>query len=125
MLSLACSEEALFGTAQPARPTFSLDSAYQGEEALELVERALAEGKPYAMAFTDMRMPPGWDGLQTIEQLWRVDPHLQIALCTAYSDYSWETMAKRLELDDQLFILKKPFTALEIQCKPKALRRKS
>jgi len=114
VLSLACSEEALFGTAQPARPTFSLDSAYQGQEALKLVERALAEGRPYAMAFTDMRMPPGWDGLQTIEQLWRVDPRLQIALCTAYSDYSWETMAKRLELDDQLFILKKPFTALEI-----------
>jgi diguanylate cyclase (GGDEF)-like protein len=114
VLSLACSEEALFGTAQPARPTFSLDSAYQGQEALKLVERALAEGRPYAMAFTDMRMPPGWDGLKTIEQLWRVDPHLQIALCTAYSDYSWETMAKHLELDDQLFILKKPFTALEI-----------
>ena len=119
--SLACSEEALFGAVQPARPSFDLDSAYQGQEALALVERALAEGRPYAMAFTDMRMPPGWDGLETIERLWKVDPHLQIALCTAYSDYSWEAMAERLEFGDQLLVLKKPFDSLEIRQMASAL----
>lgn len=112
--TLAYSEEALFGTVQPVRPTYQLDSAYQGQEALELVERALAEGRPYALAFTDMRMPPGWDGLETIERLWKADPHLQIALCTAYTDYSWEAMAERLEFSDQLLVLKKPFDSLEI-----------
>lgn len=119
--SLACSEEALFGAAKPARPSFDLDSAYQGQEALALVERAMAEGRPYAMAFTDMRMPPGWDGLETIERLWKVDPHLQIALCTAYSDYSWEAMAERLEFGDQLLVLKKPFDSLEIRQMASAL----
>src|SRR3546814_11685645 len=84
-------------------------------EALNTVESALAEGKPYAMAFIDMRMPPGWDGLETIERLWRVDPKLQVALCTAYSDYSWEDIAERLELGDRLLILKKPFDAIEIR----------
>ena len=68
-----------------------------------------------------MRMPPGWDGLETIEQLWRVDPNLQIALCTAYSDYSWEAMAERLEFGDQLLILKKPFDSLEIRQMANAL----
>lgn len=119
--SLACSEEALFGAAQPARPSFDLDSAYQGQEALALVERAMAEGRPYAMAFTDMRMPPGWDGLETIERLWKVDPNLQIALCTAYTDYSWEAMAERLEFGDQLLVLKKPFDSLEIRQMASAL----
>jgi diguanylate cyclase (GGDEF)-like protein len=119
--SLASCEEALFGTALPARPSFDLDSAYQGQEALELVERALAEGRPYAMAFTDMRMPPGWDGLETIERLWKVDPHLQIALCSAHSDYSWEAMAERLEFGDQLLVLKKPFDSLEIRQMASAL----
>jgi diguanylate cyclase (GGDEF)-like protein len=119
--SLACCEEALFGAAKPARPSFDLDSAYQGQEALALVERAVAEGRPYAMAFTDMRMPPGWDGLETIERLWKVDPHLQIALCTAYSDYSWEAMAERLEFGDQLLVLKKPFDSLEIRQMASAL----
>ncbi|MBU0525520.1 MAG: EAL domain-containing protein [Gammaproteobacteria bacterium] len=119
--TLADTEEALFGTQQPARLTFQLDSAYQGQEALELVQRAQAEGRPYAMAFTDMRMPPGWDGLETIEQLWKIDPHLQIALCTAYSDYSWEDMAERLEFGDQLLVLKKPFDSLEIRQMASAL----
>jgi diguanylate cyclase (GGDEF)-like protein len=119
--TLASVEAALFGTLLLERPTFQLDSAYQGKQALQLVERALAEGRPYALVFTDMRMPPGWDGLETIEQLWKVDPHLQIALCTAYSDYTWEAMAERLEFGDQLLVLKKPFDSLEIRQMASAL----
>ncbi|MHA4975431.1 putative bifunctional diguanylate cyclase/phosphodiesterase [Pseudomonas extremorientalis] len=119
--SLENLEEALFGTAPKVRQAFRLDSAYQGEEALELVNRALAANAPYALAFIDMRMPPGWDGLQTIEQLWNVDPNLQIALCTAYSDYSFEAIEARLKYNDQLLILKKPFDHLEIRQMASAL----
>ncbi|WP_417696139.1 putative bifunctional diguanylate cyclase/phosphodiesterase [Pseudomonas sp.] len=113
--SLDDTESLLFGTPQVSRLQFQIDSAYQGEEALELVKRAQSEGQPYALVFADMRMPPGWDGLQTIERLWEADPRLQIALCTAFSDYSWETMSERIEFDDQLLILKKPFDTLEIR----------
>jgi len=113
--SLDDTESLLFGTPQISRLQFQIDSAYQGEEALELVKRAQAEGQPYALVFADMRMPPGWDGLQTIEKLWEADPRLQIALCTAFSDYTWETMSERIEFDDQLLILKKPFDTLEIR----------
>ncbi|WP_339071523.1 EAL domain-containing protein [Pseudomonas idahonensis] len=121
-LALSQVEDQLFGSV-PSRPlqVFSLDSAFQGREALAMVESALARDTPYAMAFIDMRMPPGWDGLETIEQLWKVDPDLQIALCTAYSDYSWETMAERLAFGDQLLILKKPFDSLEIRQMASAL----
>ncbi|BCT33173.1 putative bifunctional diguanylate cyclase/phosphodiesterase [Pseudomonas sp. BNK-6] len=121
-LALSQVEDQLFGSVSP-RPlqVFSLDSAFQGREALAMVESALARDTPYAMAFIDMRMPPGWDGLETIEQLWKVDPDLQIALCTAYSDYSWETMAERLAFGDQLLILKKPFDSLEIRQMASAL----
>jgi diguanylate cyclase (GGDEF)-like protein len=114
-------EHSLFGTRQSLRLTFQIDSAYQGKEALELVERALADSRPYALAFIDMRMPPGWDGLETIEHLWNADPNLQIALCTAYTDYSWEAVAERLEFGDQLLILKKPFDTLEIRQMANAL----
>lgn len=121
-LALNQIEDQLFGSVSP-RPlqVFNLDSAFQGREALTMVESALARDTPYAMAFIDMRMPPGWDGLETIEQLWKVDPDLQIALCTAYSDYSWETMAERLAFGDQLLILKKPFDSLEIRQMASAL----
>ncbi len=57
--TIAGTEAALFGSQQSTRLIFQLDSAYQGQEALELVKRAQAQGRPYAMAFTDMRMPPG------------------------------------------------------------------
>ncbi|NWE80079.1 putative bifunctional diguanylate cyclase/phosphodiesterase [Pseudomonas yamanorum] len=119
--SLDSIEETLFGTAPALRQTFLLDSAYQGQEALALVTKALAANTPYALVFIDMRMPPGWDGLETIEQLWAIDPHLQIALCTAYSDYSFEAIDARLKYDDQLLILKKPFDNLEIRQMASAL----
>ncbi|AZF30599.1 Sensory box/GGDEF family protein [Pseudomonas sp. R4-35-07] len=119
--SLDTLESALFGTAAPVRQAFELDSAYQGQEALALVNKALQAQAPYALVFIDMRMPPGWDGLQTIEQLWDVDPNLQIALCTAYSDYSFEAIEARLKYNDQLLILKKPFDHLEIRQMASAL----
>ncbi|WP_223415999.1 MULTISPECIES: putative bifunctional diguanylate cyclase/phosphodiesterase [unclassified Pseudomonas] len=119
--TLAGTEAALFGTPHTDRLTFQLDSAYQGQEALELVKHALAEGRPYALVFTDMRMPPGWDGLETIKQMWQADPHLEIALCTAFSDYTWEAMTERLEFGDQMLVLKKPFDSLEIRQMASAL----
>lgn len=66
--------------------------------------------RPYALAFVDMRMPQGWDGAQTIEELWKVDPDLQVVVCTAYSDYSWEELLSRLKAHDRLLILKNPST---------------
>ncbi|MDB5580756.1 MAG: diguanylate cyclase, partial [Bradyrhizobium sp.] len=80
--------------------------------------------RPYALAFIDTRMPPGWDGVETIERLWQVDPKLQVALCTAYSDYSWEALSQRLDLGDRLLILKKPFDNIEIRQMASALTMK-
>ena len=69
---------------------FEIDSAFQGMEALSMVQAALSENRPYALAFVDGRMPPGWDGVETIGHLWKAYPDLQVVICTAYSDYSWE-----------------------------------
>jgi two-component system NtrC family sensor kinase len=109
-------EAQMFGAV--ATPTvqreFELVSAYQGREALALVTEACAQDRPFSLAFVDMRMPPGWDGLETIEQLWRVDPHLQIVISSAYSDHSWTDMCERLGDRDALLILKKPFDTIEV-----------
>jgi two-component system, NtrC family, sensor kinase len=108
-------EAALFGDeAVAAADVFDLDSAYQGQEGLAKLQNALETGLPYAMAFVDMRMPPGWDGVQTIEHLWRADPRLQVVICTAYSDHSWDEVLARLDVRDRLLILKKPFDAIEV-----------
>ncbi|MGE7956013.1 GGDEF/EAL domain-containing response regulator [Pseudomonas sp. NPDC089530] len=123
--SLSDAEAVLFGApVSTSLEHFVLDSAFQGAEALDKVQAALDRDVPYAMAFIDMRMPPGWDGLETIERLWQVDPKLQIALCTAYSDYSWEDIVERLQMGDRLLILKKPFEAIEIRQMANALTAK-
>jgi signal transduction histidine kinase len=105
----------LFGDELPQSqlPEFEIDSAYQGHEGLDLIEKSLKEGYPYAMAFVDVRMPPGWDGVETTAKIWQKYPDLQVVICTAFSDYSWEEMVKNLGYSDRLVILKKPFDAIE------------
>jgi diguanylate cyclase (GGDEF)-like protein len=134
---LADAKAALFGSAAAAagstapgasadlaRPSFELDSAMQGQEGLLKVQAASQCGLPYAVAFVDMRMPPGWDGLQTIQRLWEADPALQVVICTAYSDHSWEEISERLGLTDQLLVLKKPFDPVEVSQLAVALSEK-
>ena len=116
---LAAAELAIFGESAAAdvRPTFDVDSALQGEQGVECVRAALAAGHPYAVAFVDMRMPPGWDGLETIETLWAVDPDVQVVICSAHSDYDWTEVVARLGHADKLLIIKKPFEPIEVlQC---------
>jgi len=103
---------------------FKTDSAYQGREGLEKVQQAQAQGRPYSVAFVDMRMPPGWDGVETISRIWAVDPLIQIVICTAYSDYSWKDIVSRLGNSDRLVVLKKPFDTIEVMQMVHALTRK-
>ncbi len=127
--ALAALESELLGepTSKAARPEnlrFEVDSAHQGRDGLALVERAIASDRPYAMALVDVRMPPGWDGIETTLALWRVQPDLQIVICTAYSDYSWEEMLEKLGTSDRLVILRKPFDAIEVLQLANALTEK-
>ena len=107
-------ETLLFGMKTLPIVRFEIDSAYQGQEGLAKLEQSLAEGRPYALAFVDVRMPPGWDGVETITRLWKLCPNLQTVICTAYSDYSWTDIRRRLGRSDNLLILKKPFDNLEV-----------
>ena len=110
-------EDELFGASRekPAQTEFDVDSAHQGAEGLGAVRRALAEGRPYAMAFVDIRMPPGWDGIETVVRVWKDDPELQVVLCSAYSDYSWEQTVAALGVTDRFVILRKPFDNVEVR----------
>jgi PAS domain S-box-containing protein len=110
-------EEALFGDGaetRPKRATFNLDYASQGLEGVEKVQQAREAGTPYAMAFVDVRMPPGIDGIETGVKIWEVAPDTQIVICTAYSDYSWDEMVGKVGYSDRLVLLKKPFDNVEV-----------
>ena len=67
------------------------------------------------MAYVDVRMPNGWDGIETISRIWQEFPELQVVICTAFSDYSWEEIQERLGHSDRFLILKKPFDNLEVR----------
>lgn len=121
---LVADEAILFGETAGPTVTFELDSAFQGQEALEKVRKAQAEDRPFAMAFVDIRMPPGWDGVETISHLWEAAPDLQVVICTAFSDYSWDQMVSRLGCSENLIILKKPFDNIEVLQLAHSLTRK-
>lgn len=112
---LQADEQRLFAApAQAAaKPPYVVDDAFSGHEALDKVKQALAEQRPYQVAFVDVRMP-GIDGVETISRLWKLDDRLQIVICTAYSDYSWSDLARRLGSTDKLLVLKKPFDTIEV-----------
>lgn len=114
--SLDQARAALFGETPtlPPKVHYQLEFADQGREGFGLVQNAVRQENPYAVAFVDMRMPPGWDGLETIEHIWYVDPEIQIVICTAYSDHPWEDVSKRIGENDKLLILMKPFNSIEV-----------
>ncbi len=112
----------LFGTQPPV--FFDIDTASQGEEALQMVLQSLAEERPYAMAFIDVRMPPGWDGIETTQRIWAACPDLQVVICTAFSDCSWNEMREQINPRDRLLVLKKPFDTIEARQLAHALTEK-
>jgi two-component system sensor histidine kinase/response regulator len=125
-MDLAEDEAGLFGGSapDPLCPRFEFDSAFQGQDGLTLIEQSLEKCSPYAMAFVDVRMPPGWDGIETIARIWEKYADLQVVVCTAYSDYSWDEMIAKLGHSDRLVILKKPFDNIEVLQLASALTEK-
>ena len=125
-------EKGLFGdlagqdlsSSSPDPAYYELTHAYQGEEAFKLVEKAEADGKPFALVFMDVRMPPGWDGIETIKRIWEKWPHLEMVICTAYSDYSWEKILAKVGTTDQLMFLRKPFDVISVKQMALALTKK-
>lgn len=121
----AASEE-LFGVeADKKGSVYELEFASQGQEGLERVRNAIAEQRPYAMAFIDVQMPPGWDGIETMARIWEIAPDLQVVVCTAYSTYCLEDIIKKVGRSDRFVVLKKPFDSIEVLQMANAFGEKS
>lgn len=115
-------EEELFANASEKRKrapkgnlNYELDDAYQGHEAIKMVEQAHAEKNPYSIVFMDVRMPPGIDGIQTIQKIWKKHPYIEMIICTAYSDHTWDQIVEKLGSTDQLLFIKKPFNTISVK----------
>ena len=114
----AAIEADLFGeSAKPnaSKVKYDIDSASQGQQGFEMVRQSIENNHPYSCAFIDVRMPPGWDGIETVKRIWEIAPDLPVVLCTAYSDHSWEEISIQLSRTEQLLFLKKPFDSIELR----------
>jgi len=114
----------ILGGRRETMPTFELQSAFQGAEALGFVEDAAKTERPFAMAFVDLRMPPEWDGIETIRRLWQVDRHLQIVICSGHCEDDWAEIARDFGRADGFLMLKKPFANVEVRQMAQALTSK-
>ncbi|MBW2735220.1 MAG: hybrid sensor histidine kinase/response regulator, partial [Deltaproteobacteria bacterium] len=116
----------VFGESVPQAEAlaFEVVGAAQGEVGLDEIVKAKKSGHPFPLAFVDVRMPPGWDGVETAKRIWDADPAIQLVICTAYSDYSWDEMVTALGRRDRLVVLKKPFDDIEVRQLAVALTRK-
>lgn len=115
--SLGQMEAELFGSSSVSpsvEPHYEVVTASQGQQGLEHCVRSHAMGTPFDLVIVDMRMPPGWDGLRTIQELWRVTPNVPTILCTAFSDYSYVELQRQLGRRSNFFILRKPFQPEEL-----------
>jgi CheY-like chemotaxis protein len=114
-------EKELFNDSDTSKPSehieveYDLDFASHGDQAIEMCKTACEIGQSYAMAFMDVRMPPGTDGIEAIQQIWKNDPHVIMVVCTAFSDYSWEDMLDKLGHTDKVLFLRKPFDTVAVK----------
>lgn len=90
-----------------------IDTAQQGEEAVEMSKQAIEEGDEYLVAVLDMRMPPGINGFETAQKLIELDDNIEICFITAYSDTPFETIAKTLGAG-RFLLLRKPVNTQEL-----------
>ncbi|MBN2443083.1 MAG: response regulator [Spirochaetales bacterium] len=95
--------------------SYEIESAYSGEESIAKVREALEHHQPYALIFMDVRMPPGLNGVKATKKIWELNDDVEVVICTAYSDYSWDDIIEELGSSDHLLFLKKPFNSIEIK----------
>jgi len=96
-------------------PDFELLHAKSGKEAYEKVKQAIEAGNPIAVAYLDLRMPPGWDGVETTHKIREFDKDVEIVIMTAYTNRPLSDIVFNIELLHKLLYVRKPFAREEIQ----------
>ncbi|MET4898132.1 EAL domain-containing protein [Sphingomonadaceae bacterium jetA1] len=108
--------------ADPVR--FRPHHVQQGIDAVAAVEQARAEGDPYAVAFIDVRMPPGIDGRETARRIRALDPDIHLVIVTGYSDFAPADIGRVAGPADRIFYIVKPFEVAEVAQTALALGRR-
>jgi len=113
-------DEAGVSNAEPVEISY----CRQGLDAVAEVEAAVAAGRPFQVAFLDIRMPPGIDGKETARRIRAADPDINLVIVSAYSDHDVTDISLVAGPPDKIFYISKPFSADEIQQMAVALSRR-
>ncbi|MHC5091543.1 MAG: response regulator transcription factor, partial [Planctomycetota bacterium] len=111
-------ENRLFNNSKTNRrkaASYNVCCCCQGDEAIHEVEESIEKNEPFAVAFIDIRMPPGPDGVSTAEEIRKLDPNIQIVMMTGYSDFDISEIAHRIPPEDKLLYMQKPIHSQEIR----------
>lgn len=96
-------------------PTFELTHASSGDEAYQIIKAAHEANRPFAVAYIDIRMPPGMDGIETVRRIREFEKNLEIVIMTAYTDKPLHEIITDMELLHKLLYIRKPVATEEIQ----------
>ena len=94
--------------------TFTMAHAHSGNEAVNLVRKSLQTNEHFAIAFVDIRMPPGMDGVETIREIRKLDPQIELVVMTAHTDKTLPEIVEGVKPIHKLLYLRKPFNRDEI-----------
>lgn len=89
------------------RVGYTVNEASSGEEALEMMGK-----QPYDVVLTDIRMPPGLDGVELVRRIKELDADTIVILMTGYPSLSTAVEALRLGAHDYLI---KPSSSQDIR----------
>ncbi len=121
-------EAELFGASEVqernVQEHYEVTAALQGKEGADYIAEAKKNGKPFAVAFIDIRMPPGWDGVHTAKKIREIDSDIEIVMVTAYSDRDRREIVTEVSRPEKLLYIKKPFDPDEIRQLALCLTRK-
>lgn len=94
---------------------FLIESEFQGENGFKNLKEKLERNDSYDLIVCDMRMPPGWDGLETMKRIAELDSTSKIILCTAFSDHSIEKVRNEVGTQKNIRLLEKPFSMIDLK----------
>ena len=96
-------------------PNFELLHATSGEEAYDIICTGKASNRPIAVAYIDVRMPPGIDGVEAIRRIRQIEKEIELVIMTAYTDKPLPEIVRDMELLHKLLYIRKPFALEEVQ----------
>ncbi|SPD74924.1 putative PAS/PAC sensor hybrid histidine kinase [uncultured Desulfobacterium sp.] len=117
LLELNALETELFGkyTSIFLPPSYELVMCSQADEVVDAVKASLKDNRPFAIAFLDVRMPPGPDGVWAAEHIRKLDKDVEIVIVTAFSDIDSKDISRRVPPAHKLLYIQKPFHPQEIR----------